>query len=318
MRVFVTGGTGLVGGRLVPRLIERGHQVFVLTRRPVAARLKLGERCKIVEGDATQRGEWMDAVAQTDGVIHLAGEGIFDHRWNEEIKQSLVASRVKGTEHVIAAMLGQAGSNGRPRTLISASAVGYYGPHGDEELTEESPPGDYFLAHLCVDWEKTARGATSHGIRLVIVRIGVVFDTAGSALQKMLTPFKLFVGGPIGSGKQYLSWVHIEDLVSLFLFALENPQADGVYNATAPQPVTNKEFSQAAGALLHRPSFLPTPKFALRIALGEVADVITEGQRVLPKHALAQGFAFRFPDLGAALQDLLVTSIPSPAPQEQT
>lgn len=313
MRIFVTGGTGLVGSRLVAKLLERGDEVLVLTRRPVFARFHLGERCKFVEGDVTQRGEWMEVVNTCDAVIHLAGEGIFDHRWNDEVKKSLAASRVKGTENVVAALTAPSQYRGGQKALICASAIGYYGPHGDEELTEESAPGDDFLAHLCVDWEKTARVAEGHRIRVAILRIGVVLDAHGGALKKMLLPFKMFVGGPVGTGKQYMSWVHIDDLVNLILFAVDRPDAEDVYNATAPQPVTNKEFSQALGQVLHRPSKVPTPRFALRVMLGEVADVITEGQRVLPKHAQAQGFAFRFNDINAALQDLLGNHAPVPS-----
>jgi uncharacterized protein (TIGR01777 family) len=306
MRIFITGGTGLVGGHLVARLLERGDQVAVLTRRPVAARLKCGERCTIVPGDPGKRDDWMNAVKDCDAVVNLAGENVFGQRWSPEVKQALVSSRVQGTENVVAALAARPTmADGRPKVLVNASAIGYYGPHGDEELTEDAAAGSDFLAQLCVEWEKAALAAKAHGIRVGIVRVGVVLAREGSALQKMLTPFKMFVGGPVGSGRQYLSWIHIDDLVGLIVFLLDRGDAEGVYNGTAPQPVTNKEISQAIGRVLHRPSFMKAPKFALRIVLGEVAGLVTEGQRVLPRHSLAQGYAFRFAEVNGALQDLL-------------
>jgi len=306
MRVFVTGGTGLVGSRLVERLLGRGDQVVVLSRRPDAVRQKWGDRVSLVAGDPAQRGDWTEAVRACDAVVHLAGEGIFNRRWSAAFKEAIRTSRVQSTENVVEALLAQRRTpEGHPKVLVNASAIGYYGPRGDEELTEEAAPGDDFLAQVCVEWEKAARAAAGHDIRVVILRIGVVLDKAGGALQKMLPPFKMFIGGPIGSGRQYLSWVHVEDLVGLILFALDRHDAEGVYNATAPQPVTNKEFSRALGHVLHRPSFLPTPGFVLRVMLGEVAGLITEGQRVVPQHALAQGYTFQYPDVSVALRDLL-------------
>jgi uncharacterized protein len=307
MRVFVTGGTGLVGSRLIPRLLERGDNVVALTRRPEVARAKWGERCTIVAGDPTARGEWMAAIQDCAAVVNLAGEGVFSQRWSEAVKRTILTSRVQCTENIVAALSQQRNTAaGQPKLLVNASAIGYYGPHGDEELTEESAPGDDFLARVCVDWEKAALAAKTHGIRVAIVRIGVVLDRDGGALQKMLPPFKMFVGGPIGLGRQYMSWIHIDDLVGLILFVLQHPDAEGVYNATAPQPVTNRVFSTALGHVLHRPSLLPAPAFALRLMLGEVAGLVTEGQRVVPRQALAQGYTFRFPEVNAALRELLV------------
>jgi uncharacterized protein (TIGR01777 family) len=301
MRIFLTGGTGLVGGRLVRKLRERGDQVVVLSRRPEAAKQLWGEQCTIVAGDPMQAGDWMNAVRDCDGVIHLAGEGIFNRRWNQAFKDLLYQSRIKSTENIVAAMKQSAAA----KVLVNASAIGYYGAHGDEELTEESPPATDFMAKICVDWEKAAQAATAHGARVVMVRIGVVLDPNGGALQKMLTPFKMFVGGPVGSGKQYMSWIHNEDLCGLILFALDHAELSGPVNGTAPHPVTNKEFSQALGKVLGRPSFLPTPGFALRVTLGEVAEIITQGQRVLPRKALAAGYPFKFAEIETALRELL-------------
>jgi uncharacterized protein len=306
MRVFITGGTGLVGTRLIHRLRQRQDAVVVLTRRPEAARQKLDPACDIVAGDPMQAGDWMQAVAPCDAVINLAGENIFAHRWNSKFKELLRDSRVKSTDHVVQALgRNPKTADGRPKVLVNASAIGFYGPHGDEELTEDNPPGDDELARLCVDWEKAARAAEPLGVRVAIVRIGVVLDRAGGALQQMLTPFKLFVGGPVGSGKQYMSWIHHDDLVGILLTALDQPQATGPINGSAPNPVTNKEFSRALGRALHRPSFLPTPRFMLRVMLGQVADVVTTGQRVLPRRALELAYAFKFPNIDAALQDVL-------------
>ncbi len=306
MRVFVTGATGLVGTRLVRRLRERGDQVVVLSRRPAAARELFGDGATVVEGDPMQAGAWMDAVRDCDAVVHLAGENIFARRWSAEFKALLHDSRVKSTENVVRALTRDPSpANGAARVLVNASAIGYYGPHADEELTEASPAGDDSLARICIDWEKAAHAAEAHGVRVAIVRVGVVLDRAGGALKKMLTPFKWFTGGPVGSGRQYVSWIHHADLVGLILLALDNPEVRGPLNGTAPNPVTNKEFSRALGRALHRPSFLRAPKFMLRLALGEVADVITKGQRVLPKRARAAGFGFRFPNIDEALKDVL-------------
>jgi uncharacterized protein (TIGR01777 family) len=306
MKFFVTGGTGLVGGRLIPKLCQRGHSVTALTRRPAVARERFGNTCTAVEGDPMQTGAWIDAVADCDAVIHLAGENIFAHRWSDTFKTLLRDSRIKGTEHIVQALAKKpTTAAGSPKVLVNASAVGYYGPRGDEELDEDSSRGNDFLAQLCVDWEKAALSARDRGVRVAIVRVGVVLDKAGGALAKMLTPFKLGAGGPVGSGKQWMSWIHSDDLTDLFIFAAENASASGPLNGTAPQPVTNKDFGKALGRVLGRPSFMPTPAFALRVMLGEVADVITTGQRVLPRKPLALGFTFKFPEIEAALRDVL-------------
>jgi uncharacterized protein (TIGR01777 family) len=304
MRVFLMGGTGLVGSRLVKRLLERKDQVVLLTRRPDVARQKWADAVTVVEGDPMQAGGWAAAVGDCDAVVNLVGEGLFNRRWRESFKQLLHDSRIKSTENAVAALAkAPRTATGQPKAIVNASAIGYYGPHGEEELTEDSPPGDDFLARLCVDWEKAARGVEAHGVRLTVVRIGVVLDRQGGALRQMLKPFKFFVGGPVGSGRQYVSWIHHEDLVGLIELALDKPEASGTMNGTAPQPATNKQFSKALGRALHRPSFLPTPKFALRVMLGPVASLVTTGQRVLPKRALGLGYAFKFPDIDSAMRD---------------
>jgi uncharacterized protein (TIGR01777 family) len=303
MRVFVAGGTGLVGGRLVGRLLERGDHPVVLTRRPDVAKQKWGPGCTVIAGDPMIPGAWAESIKDCAAAVNLVGEGIFNRRWSAAFKQLLYASRVQSTENIVAALV----KNSATKILVNASAIGYYGSTGDEELTEASPPGTDFLATASVDWEKATRPAAAQGIRTVSLRVGVVLDPGGGALQKMITPFKMFVGGPIGSGKQFISWIHHADMLGLILFALDNAQASGPMNATAPGPVTNKEFSKALGRALHRPSFLPTPGFMLRVVLGPVAGIITKGQRVLPKKALDLGYRFKFADIDSAMRDMITT-----------
>jgi uncharacterized protein (TIGR01777 family) len=306
MRVFVAGGTGMIGTRLVRKLHQQQHAIVLLTRRPDAAKTALGEAASVVQGDPTVAGPWMDSVNDCDAVINLTGEGVFNKRWNDEFKKVLVDSRVRSTENVVAALArNPRRPDGSPKTLVNASAVGYYGPRGDEEIAEDSPPGNDFLARLCVDWEAAAHKVEASGVRLAIVRVGVVLGKYGGALAKLLTPFKMGAGGPVGSGKQWLPWIHHEDIVGLFVLALENPAAAGPMNGCAPNPVTNKEFSNALGQALHRPAVVWTPEFLLKLGLGEVAEVVTQGQRVLPKKALALGYAFKFPQIDDALKDAI-------------
>ncbi|MBI3468406.1 MAG: TIGR01777 family protein [Planctomycetes bacterium] len=302
MRVFVTGGTGLVGSRLTARLCERSDSPVVLSRDAPAALAKLGTGVEIVEGDPATGGEWEQAIQTCDAVVNLAGENIFAHRWNEETKARIRDSRVQSTRRIVAAV-GRA--TNRPRVLVKASAVGYYGFHDDEELTEADGPGEDFLARSCVEWEAAARELVPTGVRLVIVRIGVVLSTAGGALMQMLTPFKLGVGGPVGNGRQWMSWVHIDDLIGIILHALDHEHVSGVINGTAPEPVTNQQFSKALGRALGRPSFFRVPGFMLRLQFGQVAEIITSGQRVLPKRTVELGYQFRYPTIDAALVDLL-------------
>ena len=306
MHVFITGGTGLIGTRLIGRLSDRKDRVTLLSRNAASARAKFGSACEVVEGDPVQPGKWMDSIRDCDAVINLAGEGIFNHRWSTAFKAVLRDSRVKTTEHVVQA-LKQAPltAAGNSKILVNASAIGYYGPHDDEEIDETCAAGNDSLAQLCIDWEDATRAAPVCGIRTAIVRVGVVLDKGGGALKQMLTPFKLFAGGPVGSGKQWVSWIHHADMVGLLLAALDHAGASGPINGVAPNPVTNKQLAKAIGRALHRPSFMPTPGFALRIVLGEVANVVTAGQRVLPRKAEALGYKFQFPTIDAALADVL-------------
>jgi uncharacterized protein (TIGR01777 family) len=306
MRVFVTGGTGLVGTRLVRKLQERGDQSVILSRRPAVAREKFGPDSNVVEGDPMKAGPWMDAVADCDAVINLAGENVFARRWGAAFKKLLRDSRVLTTQNVVEALKRRpVGSNGQPKVLVNASAIGYYGIHNEEELTEDSPPGKDFLAELCIEWEKAALEVLAAGVRCVTVRVGIVLDKTGGALAQMLTPFKLCVGGRVGNGRQYMSWIHHEDMVGVFLLPLANTQVTGPINGTAPEPVTNREFTRALGKALHRPTIFPMPRFMLRLLLGEVADVVATGQRVLPRRTLALGYSYKHPKIDAALIDVL-------------
>jgi uncharacterized protein len=306
MHIFVTGGTGLVGRRLIKRLIERGDRAVILTRRPDRARELFGTTAHLVEGDPLRSGDWMNAVADCDAVIHLAGENIFSQRWNAAFKTLLRDSRVHSTQFIVEALRRRSKrADGQPKVLVNASAIGYYGPHGDEELTEDSPPGSDFLANLCIEWENAARAAESAGVRVAMIRVGVVLDKEGGALAKLLTPFKLGAGGPVASGRQWMSWIHHAALVGLFLFALDRAEASGPFNGTAPNPLTNRDFGKALGHALHRPSFVWTPGLALRVLVGEAATLVETGQRVLPKKALQLGYSFQYPTLQTALAQIL-------------
>jgi hypothetical protein len=301
MRVFITGGTGLVGSRLAARLIERGDTAVVLSRNRSAG-AQFGAGAELVEGDPTTTGAWQQAIDGCDAVVNLAGENIFARRWNDEFKARIQDSRVNSTRQVVAAI---ARAGRKPAVLVNASAIGYYGPRGDEEITETAAAGDDFLAHACVAWEAAAREMMASEVRTAILRIGVVLATNGGALAQMLTPFKLGVGGPVGNGRQWMPWIHIDDLASLFLFAIDNHDVSDVLNATAPEPVTNREFSKALGRALGRPAIFPVPVFMLRFRFGQVADVISTGARVLPSRAIGFGFTFRFSRIDDALVDLL-------------
>jgi uncharacterized protein (TIGR01777 family) len=327
MRVFITGGTGLVGTRLVARLVERGDTPVVLTRNADAARRKFGDKVEVVQGDPMHAGPWegprtgdritahpgshpdatwQDALAGCDAVINLVGQGVFDKRWGPEFKKVLVDSRVVSTRNVADALMkSPMRPDGQPKVLVSASAVGYYGPHGDEEIDEDAPPKPDFLGQLCIDWENEANAAAVVGVRVAILRVGVVLDRRGGALTKMLTPFYLGAGGPVGTGRQYMAWIHLDDLVKMFLWALDTPSVSGPLNGTAPNPVTNKQFGNALGRVLFRPSFMWMPGFMMYLLFGEVAGVILEGQRAVPRRAQQLGFTFDYPTVDVALSQIL-------------
>jgi len=298
VRVFIVGGTGFVGVSLANRLRRRGEQVTVMgfsARRPPA----LDPSVAVVAGDGRVPGPWQERIPGHDVVVKLAGSSIFE-RWTEATKRVLRESRVLTTHNVVAAIPADSGA-----TLVSTSAVGYYGFRGDEELDEAAPPGDDFLARLCVDWEAEALAGAARGVRVCVTRFGLVLGPGGGVLGQLVPLFRRFVGGPVGSGRQWFSWVHIEDLFSALLHVVARPGEGGVWNFTAPGPVRNAEFARELGRALGRPAVVPAPAFAVRLALGEFGSVVLEGQRVVPRRLLAEGFRFAFPGVREALEDVV-------------
>jgi uncharacterized protein (TIGR01777 family) len=296
-RALLTGATGLIGARLAAQLGD----FVVLSRDPQGAQRKLV---------AAEAHAWLPeagpppaaALANLDVVFHLAGEPVAEGRWTAEKKRRIRDSRVMGTRHLLAGLAAQAS---RPRVLVCASAVGYYGDRGDEVLDETSAAGRGFLAEVCAAWEGEARSAEALGIRVVSVRIGIVLSRDGGALAKLLGPFRLGAGGQLGSGRQWMPWIHLDDLVGLLLHAAGSDDVRGAMNAVSPHPVTNRDFTRTLARLLHRPALLNVPAFALRLALGEMSEVLTASARVLPRLAERTGYVFRHPDLDAALAALL-------------
>jgi uncharacterized protein len=298
VNVTLTGATGLIGGGIVRALQARGDAVTVLTRDPDRARGALGD----VEAHAWRPlDEPAPAAALTgrDAVVHLAGENVAQ-RWNDASRRAIHASREIGTRNLVA---GLAAADPRPGVLVSASGLDYYGPRGDEPVTEDAPPGDDFLARVCVAWEREAAAAREHGVRVAMLRTAVVLDKAGGALSKMLPFFRLGIGGPVAGGRQYMPWIHADDIVGLYLAAVDGAEWQGPINACAPEPVTNRDFSRALGRALHRPAFAPVPGLAVRLLYGDMAEIVTTGQRAVPTRALEHGYAFRHTDLERALRD---------------
>jgi uncharacterized protein (TIGR01777 family) len=302
MKVLVTGASGFVGPRLL-RLLDRP---VVLSRNPDRSRAAIGMLAgRIVRWDPMQGPPPSEAFEGVDVVMHLAGESVAEGRWTAAQKARIRDSRVIGTRHLVQ---GIAQAAVRPRTLVSASAVGYYGDRGEEELTESAAPGRDFLAEVCVAWEQEALAARQHGVRVVTARTGIVLGAGGGALAKMLTPFKLGGGGPLGSGRQWMPWIHVADLARLYVHAAETTAVDGPMNAVAPHPVRNSEFTKALARQLHRPAFLPAPYFGLRLLFGEFAQVLFASQRVVPQVAVDSGFVFQYPEIAAALREILSTA----------
>jgi uncharacterized protein len=300
MRITVTGATGLIGSRIVAALLRRGDEVTVLSRDPDRARAALGD-VEAAAWSAMQAPAPAGALSGRDAVVHLAGENIAQ-RWTEESKRRIHDSREVGTRNLVA---GLAAADERPRALVSASGIDYYGPSGDEPITEDASPGDDYLARVCIAWEREAQAAGELGLRVANMRTAIVLDKDGGALSKMLPFFRLGVGGPVASGRQYMPWIAVDDIVGLYLAALDYDAWSGPFNASAPDPPTNREFSRVLGRVLRRPAFAPVPGLAVRVLYGEMAQLVLAGQRVVPSRALEQGYVFRQTDLEAGLRDAL-------------
>lgn len=300
MRVLITGGSGFVGQRLCQRLAEADHRLLVVSRDPEAVRERLPEGAEV-------RRSVLDFVdTPPDAIVNLAGESIAARRWSDDQKSRLIESRVNITRDLVILCEQLKSSGGRaPRVMVSASAMGYYGDQGDREVTEETPPHDEFAHRLCKRWEETAREVADYGTRVAILRIGLVLDAGGGSLEKMLPPFKLGLGGRFGSGKQFMPWVHREDLVQAILFLLANDELEGAFNAGAPHPVTNAEFTRTLAKQLRRPAIFPVPAIVLKTAFGEMSRLLLTGADMRPKRLQEAGFRFQFETLDAALADIL-------------
>jgi hypothetical protein len=301
MKVFITGGTGFVGTTLSQKLAQEGHEVTVLTRslrnQPAGV-----SGISYAEGDPTQKGPWQERIADQDVVINLAGASIF-RRWSDTAKKLIWDSRIQTTQNLVEALSARKGKETR---LFSTSAVGYYGFHQDDVLNESSPSGEGFLSDLSREWESAALKAKDYGVQVTLMRFGIVLGRRGGALQQMITPFKWWMGSPLGSGNQWFSWIHEQDLVDVFLFLIKRKEISDGVNCTAPNPVTNRDLTKTLGEVLGKPTFMPgVPGFVMSLVLGEFGSVLLKGQRVVPKKLLEAGFRFSFPDLRTALEDLL-------------
>ncbi len=304
MKIAITGATGFVGSRLVQKLNAENHQIIVLTRNLAKAQQVFPSltfrNLEFVPYTPKESGKWQASISGCDAVINLAGEPIAE-RWTAKQKQEILESRQLGTRKIVEAI---AKAEVKPKVLVNSSAIGYYGTSETAIFEETSPSGSDFLAEVCQNWEAEAEKVKEFGVRLAILRVGIVLANGG-ALAKMIGPFQLFAGGPIGTGRQWFSWIHRDDLVNLIVEAVTNEQMSGVYNATAPNPVKMKQFCQTLGEVMNRPSWLPVPEFALELLLGDGAIVVLEGQQVLPKRTQALGFQFQYPELKPALAEII-------------
>ncbi|MCJ7581139.1 MAG: TIGR01777 family oxidoreductase [Candidatus Aminicenantes bacterium] len=302
MNIFLMGGSGFIGKTLVQTLTGRGHTITLLSRA-VKKDVSLPSGAVFFQGDPTSHGLWQDELRKHDVVINLVGASIF-RRWTKKAKKTILESRIQTTRNIASAL--EPGKESRVTLLLNASAVGYYGFHGDEILDESSPHGDDFLASIVSAWESEARRCAQSGLRVVLCRFGLVMGRTGGALQQMRLPFKFFVGGPLGNGKQWMSWVHEQDLADMIVFLLGRDTVHGPVNCTSPHPVRNKKLSKIIGRTLRRPVIIPSvPGFMLRLFLGEFSTVLVKGQHVIPKVLLEHGFQSQFPNIEEALEDLL-------------
>jgi len=302
MRIIITGGTGLIGQALTRSLIADGHDVTVLSRNP-SKQKNAPTGAHLVQWDAQTAQGWGELANGADAIVNLAGEGIGDGRWSNARRKRIVQSRINAGAAVMQAI---SAATDKPRALVQASAVGYYGPRAAEVVTETESPGSDWLAHVVWEWENTTAAAVRLGVRRTVARTGLVFSLKGGSFPKMKLPFDLvFAGGPLGNGKQYVPWIHLDDEVRALRFLIENEAAEGAYNLSAPNPVTYRQFAEAMGKVMGRTSFMPTPGFALKAVLGDMSSIVLTGQRVVPSRLLEQGFTFTWPDLEPALRNIL-------------
>ena len=302
MKVIVAGGSGLIGRKLIGELLQARHEVIVLSRRPENVR-KIFPAVRAEFWDAKTINVLVNILDGADAVINLTGESIAAKRWTSLQKQKILSSRIDSTRAIVNAL---EQTHHRPSVLLNASAIGYYGNVPDGDVTEEHPKGNGFLPNVCQQWELEAQKAQGFGVRVVLLRTGIVLDKNEGALHKLLLPFRMFIGGPLGNGRQWFPWIHVQDEVNAILFALAHEQIKGPVNIAGPQSIRMSEFCNTFGSVLHRPSWLPVPKFALRLMLGEMAEpLLFQGQKIIPKKLLEAGFKFRYPNLADALQDIL-------------
>ncbi len=317
MRVIITGGTGLIGTALADSLLKDQHDVIVLTRNPDKVK-HLSPAARLVKWDARTPTGWYDLITEDTAIVNLAGAGIADGRWSAGRKRAIRDSRrLAGAAVVQGIDLSMTLRDKKPASLIQASAVGYYGNRGDEIITETSTAGDDYLAGVCKDWEASTAAVEEMGVRRAIIRTGVVLSTMGGAFPLMSMPFYVGAGGPVGSGKQYMPWIHVADHVKAIRYMIENEEAAGVYNVTAPNPVTNRDFGKALGKTLARPAILPAPAFAMKAALGEMSTILLDGQRAVPKRLIDEGFTFEYGAVQAALDNLMEDESPEIAVREE-
>jgi len=298
MKILITGGLGFIGTNLSDYLLDKGHSVIAVGRAATLNRIT-SDRYHYVSADTTRPGDWQKALGDVDGVVNLAGKSIFK-RWSKSYKKEIYDSRILTTRNVVDAL-----PAGQAVTLCSASGAGYYGNRGDDLLKEDEKPGDDFLASLSVDWEAEAVKGTDKGIRVVLMRFGVILGKGGGALAKMIPAFKFFVGGPIGSGTQWFPWMHLTDLMAAMLFIFEHPQVSGPLNFCAPHPIRNRQLANTLGEVLGRPAIMPAPAFMIRMLLGEFSNVLLDSQHTIPDKLLSHGFEFEYPDIKSAIKEVV-------------